>query len=236
MLLAGIRCTPSLVTPTTARAFAAVRELWATQLRVKDTGKTFEVEFNTGERFSLPAEYLRVESPAAGNQDARDAFGRPKVVHGRRHVSILDVEPVGSYAVRLSFDDLHSHGIYTWPLLHDLGSHKLSRMRRYLRALGDRGLSRDPPALLHRRQRASGEGGAMQQQQQQQDAGDASGAGGGVAANGTNGSTSAAGSRIPGSSSGDSSGTSVSREGAGQRGKQQRGNGGGGGSSAPNPG
>lgn len=137
---------------------------------------------------------------------------------------------------RLSFDDLHSHGIYTWPLLHDLGSHKLSRMRRYLRALGDRGLSRDPPALLHRRQRASGEGGAMQQQQQQQDAGDASGAGGGVAANGTNGSTSAAGSRIPGSSSGDSSGTSVSREGAGQRGKQQRGNGGGGGSSAPNPG
>lgn len=140
MLLAGIRCTPSLVTPTTARAFAAVRELWATQLRVKDTGKvwemrcglwgpsplccccrarrllplpfpvaplgcsplklctvgsstyappqqTFEVEFNTGERFSLPAEYLRVESPAAGNQDARDAFGRPKASPAQRRPS-----------------------------------------------------------------------------------------------------------------------------------------------------
>ncbi|KAL4419086.1 hypothetical protein ABPG77_010025 [Micractinium sp. CCAP 211/92] len=221
MLPISICRTRSLATLGTARAFAAAQELWATQLRVKDKGKfifvlsipaprpakpqqTLEVEFNTGEHFSLPAEYLRAESPAAGNLDARDAFGRLKVVHGRRHVSILDVEPVGSYAVRLSFDDLHNQGIFPWPLLRDLGSHKLSRMRRYLRLLKQRGLSRDPPALLHRRQQGSSGCGAMQQQQQQQQQQRGAGAssnGQGVAGGG-GGSSCAAGSRAAGSSGG----------------------------------
>ncbi|EFN57117.1 hypothetical protein CHLNCDRAFT_14902, partial [Chlorella variabilis] len=105
--------------------------------------QVLEVEFNTGQRFTYPAEYLRVESPAAGNQDSKDARGQLKVVHGRRQVGIMAIDRIGSYAVRLSFDDLHSSGIYSWQYLHDLGTQKLSRMRRYIRMLRERGLSRD---------------------------------------------------------------------------------------------
>lgn len=61
---------------------------------------------------------------------------------------------------RLSFDDLHSHGIYSWPFLHELGSHKLSRLRRYIRALRAQGLSRDPPRLRRAAQQRSGRQGA----------------------------------------------------------------------------
>jgi DUF971 family protein len=63
---------------------------------------------------------------------------------GRRHVNILKVEPVGAYAVRLQFDDLHGTGIYTWPYLHQLCEEKVHRMRQYIAALRQRGLSRDP--------------------------------------------------------------------------------------------
>ena len=68
----------------------------------------------------------------------------PQVVSGRRHIGILGVEPVGSYAVSIKFDDLHRTGIYTWPLLWDLGAHKFSRMKAYIQALRQSGLSRDP--------------------------------------------------------------------------------------------
>ena len=71
---------------------------------------------------------------------------------------------------RLEFDDLHRNGIYTWPYLHDLGQHKLSRMRHYIRTLRERGLSREPPRLRARRPAAGGmqQGAGRQQQGQQQ--------------------------------------------------------------------
>ncbi|PRW57806.1 DUF971 family [Chlorella sorokiniana] len=148
----------------------AADQLWATAIMYRSADKVLEVEFSTGERFSYPAEYLRAHSPAA---EARDLRGRPKVVSGRRHVGLVGVQPVGSYAVRLEFDDLHRNGIYTWPYLHELGQHKLSRMRQYIRTLRERGLSREPPRLRARRTAAAG--GASQQlagggQQQQQSA------------------------------------------------------------------
>lgn len=74
-----------------------------------------------------------------------------QVLHGRREVGILGVEPVGSYAVRLQFDDLHGAGIYTWPYLRQLCREKWPRMRAYLQALRARGLSRDPRALSARK-------------------------------------------------------------------------------------
>ena len=66
--------------------------------------------FDDGARFSLPAEYLRVESPSAEVQG--HGPGQRQIVAGRRHVGIMAVEPVGNYAVRLMFDDLHDTGIY----------------------------------------------------------------------------------------------------------------------------
>ncbi|KAI7844084.1 hypothetical protein COHA_002225 [Chlorella ohadii] len=140
--------------PLGARALStAADQLWATAIKYRSADKVLEVEFSTGERFSYPAEYLRVHSPAA---EARDRQGGPKVVAGRRHVGLVGVHPVGSYAVRLEFDDLHGTGIYTWPYLHDLGQHKLSRMRQYIQTLRERGLTREPPSLRKRRPAAAG--------------------------------------------------------------------------------
>ncbi|NKB43643.1 MAG: DUF971 domain-containing protein [Alphaproteobacteria bacterium] len=97
--------------------------------------------FDTGETFVLSAEYLRVESPSAEVQ----AHGGEKViVGGRRHVGIREVEPVGNYAVRIVFDDLHDTGIYSWRTLYELGVEHDKRWAAYLEALKAGGLSRDP--------------------------------------------------------------------------------------------
>jgi DUF971 family protein len=67
-----------------------------------------------------------------------------KILAGRRHVGIMNVEAVGNYAVRLQFDDLHGSGLFTWEALHDLGMRQEEHMQKYLHLLEQHGLSRDP--------------------------------------------------------------------------------------------
>lgn len=117
-------------------------QAWPTELRLNKAQKCLEVTFDTGEAFRLPAEYLRVESPSAEVQGHSPS--QKKIVAGRRHVGIMKLEPVGNYAVRIDFDDLHDTGIFTWQYLHELGREQESRWARYLKELQDRGLSRDP--------------------------------------------------------------------------------------------
>jgi DUF971 family protein len=114
----------------------------ATEIRLRKAERVIEVAFDDGERFSLPAEYLRVESPSAEVQG--HGPGQKQIVAGRRHVGIMAIEPVGNYAVRLVFDDLHDTGIYSWDYLHELGREHEQRWARYLDALAARGMSRDP--------------------------------------------------------------------------------------------
>ena len=113
-----------------------------TELRLKREEKILEVDFDTGESFRLPAELLRVESPSAEVQG--HGPGQKTIVAGRRHVGIMDVTPVGNYAVCIKFDDLHDTGIYTWDLLYDFGQRKDQIWQGYLDALARDGLSRDP--------------------------------------------------------------------------------------------
>jgi DUF971 family protein len=68
-----------------------------------------------------------------------------KTVPGKRDVAILEVQPVGNYAVRLVFDDLHSTGIYSWDYLAELGRDRAGKWQDYLDELSSKGLSRDPP-------------------------------------------------------------------------------------------
>ena len=56
----------------------------------------------------------------------------------------MGVEPVGNYAVRLKFDDMHDTGIFSWDTLFDMGAHKDELWSGYLAALEEKGLSRDP--------------------------------------------------------------------------------------------
>ena len=115
---------------------------WPIELRLRQADKTLDIAFDDGKRFSLPAEYLRVESPSAEVQGHGPS--QKIVVAGRAHVGIIAVEPVGNYAVRLKFDDLHDTGIYSWDYLYQLGVEQPKRWREYLQALQQKGLKREP--------------------------------------------------------------------------------------------
>ncbi|WP_428535954.1 gamma-butyrobetaine hydroxylase-like domain-containing protein [Rhodopila sp.] len=113
-----------------------------TEIRLDRAARVLHVSFEDGTRYPLPAEYLRVESPSAEVQGHHP--GQKQTVAGRRHVGIIAVEPVGHYAVRLVFDDLHDTGIFSWDYLAELGREQDRRWAGYLDALAARGLSRDP--------------------------------------------------------------------------------------------
>lgn len=113
-----------------------------TEIRLNREEKALEVAFADGAKFKIPAELLRVESPSAEVQGHSPA--EKKIVSGRRHVSIMEIIPVGNYAVALKFDDLHDSGIYTWDTLYAFGAHQDALWAEYLKSLEDAGLSRDP--------------------------------------------------------------------------------------------
>lgn len=113
-----------------------------TEIRLKREEKILEVDFDNGRSFSMPAEYLRVESPSAEIQG--HGPGQKTIIGGRRQVGIMAVEAVGNYAVRIKFDDLHDSGLYSWETLYELGENQDQYWQTYLEALEARGLSRDP--------------------------------------------------------------------------------------------
>ena len=114
------------------------------EIRHKQAEKVLEVEFDDGPPVTLPAELLRVESPSAEVQGHGPS--QKKLVAGRSQVGMLAIEPVGNYAIRISFDDLHDTGIYTWSYLYDMGANLDATWKGYIDALEAAGLSRDPKA------------------------------------------------------------------------------------------
>jgi DUF971 family protein len=119
-------------------------DAWPSELRLRKDRKTLTITFGDGEAYDLSAEYLRVKSPSAEVQ-GHSAEER-KTVPGKRNVMILEVLPVGNYAVRLVFDDLHSTGIFDWNYLRDLGRNHARYWQDYLDELASKNLTRDPPA------------------------------------------------------------------------------------------
>ena len=115
---------------------------WPTELRLGKDRKSLSVAFDNGERCDLPAEYLRVKSPSAEVQG--HSPDERKTVPGKRNVMILEVIPIGNYAVRLVFDDLHSTGIFSWDYLLELGRNRDRYWRDYLDELAAKGLRREP--------------------------------------------------------------------------------------------
>ena len=109
---------------------------WPSELRLDPAKTILTVSFDTGERFSLPAEYLRVESPSAEVQGHSPE--QKQVVTGKKDVKITAIDPVGNYAVRLSFDDGHNTGLYSWDWLHMLGREMATKWTDYLRSQGRR--------------------------------------------------------------------------------------------------
>ncbi len=125
-----------MVQPQTSKA-------WPTELRLRKDRAALIVTFDNGERHELPAEYLRVKSPSAEVQG--HSPDERKTVPGKKNVTILEVHPIGNYAVRLAFDDMHSTGIFSWDYLLELGRNREAYWRDYLDELAARGMSREPP-------------------------------------------------------------------------------------------
>ena len=123
----------------------AASPAWPVEIRLTRDRRTLRVSFDDGETFDLTAELLRVTSPSAEVQGHSEA--ERKTVGGKRNVTILSVDPVGNYAVRLGFDDMHATGIYSWAFLRDLGVNAERRFQAYLDDLGAKGLDRDKPGM-----------------------------------------------------------------------------------------
>ena len=118
---------------------------WPVEIRLVKDRRTLHVTFDDGAAFNLPAELLRVTSPSAEVQGHSEA--QRKTVGGKRNVTILSVDPVGNYAVRLGFDDMHNTGIYSWAFLRDLGVNAERRFQDYLDELQAKALDRDKPGM-----------------------------------------------------------------------------------------
>ena len=116
---------------------------WPTELRLHKDRRTLTLVFDDGERFDLPAEYLRVKSPSAEVQG--HSPDQRKTVSGKRNVAILELQTVGNYAVRPLFDDMHSTGIYSWDYLRKLGRNRDAYWQEYLDELAAKGLARYRP-------------------------------------------------------------------------------------------
>lgn len=115
---------------------------WPEEIKADKATHTLKILFSDGKSFVLPAELLRVESPSAEVQGHSPS--QKQLVAGRMHVGIIGIEPVGNYAVKLVFDDLHDTGIYTWDYLYALGEQQDEVWAKYLADLEAAGLSRDP--------------------------------------------------------------------------------------------
>jgi len=114
---------------------------WPTEIRLSKDRRALRVRFDDGVDHSLPAEYLRVLSPSAEVQGHNPE--QRVTVPGKRNVAITAVDPVGNYAVRLTFDDGHNTGLFSWSYLRTLGDEQERRWQAYLSELAAKGLSRD---------------------------------------------------------------------------------------------
>lgn len=109
-------------------------------LKLLQKTRILEIQFDNGEKFALPCEYLRVFSPSAEVKGHGAAEG--ELVTGKKAINIINIEPIGHYAVRLIFDDNHQSGLYSWETLYDLAVHYSDYWQRYLQRLASMGASR----------------------------------------------------------------------------------------------
>lgn len=116
-------------------------ERWPTQIALSPDKRALNIAFDDGAAYTLSAEYLRVMSPSAEVQG--HSPDERKTVGGKKDVMILNVVPVGNYAIRLTFDDMHSTGIFGWTYLDMLGRERDERWQAYLDELQAKGMKRE---------------------------------------------------------------------------------------------
>ncbi len=113
-----------------------------TEIKLHQQSKILELSFDDGRQFRLPCEYLRVYSPSA--EVRGHGPGQEVLQIGKRDVGISSVEPVGVYAVKLTFTDGHDTGLFSWEYLYELGVKHDEYWNTYLARMKEAGASRDP--------------------------------------------------------------------------------------------
>lgn len=111
-----------------------------TDIKLHKASKTLSLKYASGEEYHLPAEFLRVHSPSAEVQ----GHGKPILQFGKIGVGLTKVEPAGQYALKLTFDDGHDSGLFTWEYLYQLGVRQEDLWNNYLAELKAAGKTRDP--------------------------------------------------------------------------------------------
>lgn len=111
-----------------------------TDIRLHQASRKLEVVFDDGAHFHLPCEFLRVHSPSA--EVRGHGIGQEVLQVGKEDVTIVGIEPVGQYAVKLKFSDGHDTGLYSWDYLYDIGSRQAELWQTYLDRLAAAGIER----------------------------------------------------------------------------------------------
>jgi len=113
------------------------------EIRLHQSSRVLEIGYADGKSFRLPCEFLRVYSPSA--EVRGHGPGQEVLQVGKRNVNITKIEPVGNYAVQLTFSDGHDTGIYSWDLLYEYGNRQDEMWQQYLTRMQEAGASREPP-------------------------------------------------------------------------------------------
>lgn len=111
-----------------------------TAINLRKASKTLSLTYGPNEVYELPAEFLRVHSPSAEVQ----GHGKPVLQFGKLGVGLTKIEPAGQYALKLTFDDGHDSGLFTWEYLYQLAVRQEDLWADYLQELKSAGKSRDP--------------------------------------------------------------------------------------------
>ncbi|KIO50076.1 gamma-butyrobetaine hydroxylase-like domain-containing protein [Nitrosospira sp. NpAV] len=115
-----------------------------TEIKLHRKSRLLEISFESGKTFQIPCEFLRVYSPSA--EVRGHGPGQEVLQIGKKNVNINHIEPVGNYAIQLTFSDGHNTGLYSWDLLYDYGLHQDRMWQRYLDRMEEAGMSREPVA------------------------------------------------------------------------------------------
>jgi DUF971 family protein len=112
-----------------------------TEIKLHQVSHVLEIAFSDGTRFKLPYEFLRVYSPSA--EVRGHGPGQEVLQIGKKNIEVKGIEPVGSYAVQLTFSDGHDTGLYSWDYLHELGENYVELWDRYMNRIEVAGASRE---------------------------------------------------------------------------------------------
>lgn len=114
---------------------------WPTELRLNKDKRLLSVTFDSGEQLAFDAEFLRVHSPSAEVQGHSPE--QRQTVPGKQSVAISAIDPIGNYAVRITFDDGHNTGLFTWDYFRSLNADRDALWAGYLNDLAQKGLGRE---------------------------------------------------------------------------------------------